>query len=163
MLGRHALAEKASFIWRKVFPCTAYSSYLERANFSYISVTKRGETSTRRNKKLAAAWRASRLPGSLFLMVSYSRSPFLSGQLFFILTVWLALSGHSWSQSSSVRDGQSQKRKHCGRECLSGQLDRSILIVGFICPPTIHFKFITKGDNFDIITKCDSSFYYKVR
>ena len=62
-----------------------------------------------------------------------------------------------------MRDGQSQKRKHCGRECLSGQLDRSILIVGFICPPTIHFKFITKGDNFDIITKCDSSFYYKVR
>ena len=36
MLGRHALAEKASFIWRKVFSCTAYSSYLGRANFSYI-------------------------------------------------------------------------------------------------------------------------------
>ena len=28
------------------------------------------------------------------------------------------------------------------------------LIIGFTCPPTIHFKFITK---------CDSLFYYKVR
>ena len=29
-----------------------------------------------------------------------------------------------------------------------------ILIIGYTCPPTIHFKFITK---------CDSLFYYKVR
>ena len=113
-------------------------------------------------------------PTRITLFWWQARSPFLSGQLFFILTVWLALSGHSWSQSSSVHDGQSQKRKHWGGECLSGQLDRSILIVGFICPPTIHFKFITKGDNsrdnFYITTKCDSlllqsatAFYYKVR
>ena len=34
-----------------------------------------------------------------------------------------------------------------------------ILIIGFTCPPTIHFKFITKCDNF--ITKYDRN--YKVR
>ena len=33
-------------------------------------------------------------------------------------------------------------------------LSRIKLIIGFTCPPTIHFKFITKGD---------SLFYYKVR
>ena len=33
------------------------------------------------------------------------------------------------------------------------------MIIGFTCPPSIHFKFITKCDNF--ITKCDR--YYKVR
>ena len=33
------------------------------------------------------------------------------------------------------------------------------MIIGFPYPPSIHFKFITKCDNF--ITKCDR--YYKVR
>ena len=33
-------------------------------------------------------------------------------------------------------------------------LSMMILIIGFTCPPTIHFKFFTK---------CDSLFYYKVR
>ena len=30
-----------------------------------------------------------------------------------------------------------------------------ILIIGFTCPPTIHFKFITKCDSV-FITKCDN-------
>ena len=52
-----------------------------------------------------------------------------------------------------------------------------ILIIGLTCPPTIHFKFITKCDSlfllhlrWSVITKCDNSFitkcdkcYYKVR
>ena len=66
MLGRHALAEKTSFIWRKVFPCTAYSSYLGRANF----LTKLGETSTRRNKKLALLKGRPAYQGHSFSMVS---------------------------------------------------------------------------------------------
>ena len=42
------------------------------------------------------------------------------------------------------------------------------LIIGFTCPPTIHFKFITKGESFVtivtayFITKCNQC-YYKVR
>ena len=68
----------------------------------------------------------------------------MSGQLFFILTVWLALSGHSRSQSSSVHDGQSQKRKHRGRECPSG-LTRSINTYCWVYlssdhPFQVHYK-----------------------
>ena len=44
-----------------------------------------------------------------------------------------------------------------------------IVISGFTCPPTIHFKFITKCDGlfhykvlWSVITKCDKC-YYKVR
>ena len=36
----------------------------------------------------------------------------------------------------------------------SSVLSMMILIIGFTCPPSIHFKFITK---------CDSLFYYNVR
>ena len=66
MLGRHALAEKVSFLWRKVLPCTAYSSYLGRANF----LTKLGEISTRRNKKLALLEGRPAYQGHSFSMVS---------------------------------------------------------------------------------------------
>ena len=46
-------------------------------------------------------------------------------------------------------------------------LSRIKLIIGFTCPPTIHFKFITKCDSI-FITKCEMynkvrQFYYKVR
>jgi len=40
-------------------------------------------------------------------------------------------------------------------------LSMMILIIGFTCLPTIHFKFFTKCDSF-FITKCDKC-YYKVR
>ena len=63
---------------------------------------------------------------------------------------------YTYPEMHVTRPGsQSQQRSMCDPLLLLLLLlSMMILIVGFICPPIIYFKFITK---------CDSVFYYKVR
>ena len=41
-------------------------------------------------------------------------------------------------------------------------LSMMILIIGFTCPPSIHFKFITKCDRYSI-TKCDRTMHHLIK